>query len=377
MRRARARSRSTSRAPNQPPVGRRPERHGRRGPPAAGHADRIRSRGRSDHVLDRDASPAHGTLSGTAPTLTYTPAQDYFGPDALHVHDPRRVLELGAGDRDHHRHRGQRPAGLGIGLLHPRRCGHASAAATGAAVRHAVRRHLRRPAPAHLRQGCLRRAGGRRGHRRQVDDRRLRGAGPLRRGARIARSSRSPSRSACASPGTACRCTARSPEWTRASTARRSRVPATPQALPGGGTIGTYGLDGNVIVVWPDGSVAIVHAVGIYPEYYRFTVELGLAPARLGHMVGLLGNADGIVDQRPRHPRRPTGDVPEHAVRRALRHVHQQLADQPGRVAVRLRRGSDDRDLHRSDLPRRSRRRRRPCPRRRARAPRLSAASSD
>ncbi len=29
------------------------------------------------------AAPAHGTLSGTAPDLTYTPAADYFGPDEL------------------------------------------------------------------------------------------------------------------------------------------------------------------------------------------------------------------------------------------------------------------------------------------------------
>ena len=70
-------------------------------------------------------------------------------------------------------------------------------------------------------------------------------------------------------------------------------IPANPRALPGGGTIGTYGIDNEVIVVWPDGSVAIVDAVGIYPQYYRFTIDLGLAPARLGHVVGLLGNADG------------------------------------------------------------------------------------
>lgn len=29
------------------------------------------------------ASPVHGSLSGTAPDLTYTPAQDYFGPDVF------------------------------------------------------------------------------------------------------------------------------------------------------------------------------------------------------------------------------------------------------------------------------------------------------
>jgi hypothetical protein len=72
-------------------------------------------------------------------------------------------------------------------------------------------------------------------------------------------------------------------------------IPATPLALAGGGSVGTYGLSGTVIVVWPDGSVAIVQAVGVYPEYYRFTVNLGLASGRLGHMVGLLGNADGAV----------------------------------------------------------------------------------
>ena len=70
-------------------------------------------------------------------------------------------------------------------------------------------------------------------------------------------------------------------------------MPPNPQALPGGGTIGTYGYPNEVIVVWPDGSIAIVDAVGIYPQYYRFTVELGLAAARLTHFVGLLGNADG------------------------------------------------------------------------------------
>jgi Bacterial Ig domain/von Willebrand factor type D domain len=74
-------------------------------------------------------------------------------------------------------------------------------------------------------------------------------------------------------------------------------VPATlsaaPQALPGGGTIGTYGTGDSAIVTWPDGSHAIVEAVGLYVTTYRFTLEVGLAPSRLGHMVGILGNADG------------------------------------------------------------------------------------
>ncbi len=117
--------------------------------------------------------------------------------------------------------------------------------------------------------------------------------------------------------------------------------PATPQPLPGGGTIGTYGLADTVIVVWPDGSLAIVRAVGVFPEYFRFTVDLGLAPARLGHMVGLLGDADGGIGNHVDDlvTRGGTaGDVPRHAVRRAVRHVRQQLADQQRRVAVRLRR---------------------------------------
>jgi hypothetical protein len=69
-------------------------------------------------------------------------------------------------------------------------------------------------------------------------------------------------------------------------------ISAAPQALPGGGKIGTYGTDDSAIVTWPDGTVAIVEAVGLYPEYYRFLVEIGLAPSRLGHVVGMLGDAD-------------------------------------------------------------------------------------
>jgi Bacterial Ig domain/von Willebrand factor type D domain len=68
---------------------------------------------------------------------------------------------------------------------------------------------------------------------------------------------------------------------------------AAPQPLPGGGTIGTYGTGDSAIVTWPDGTHAIVEAVGLYVTTYRFTLEVGLAPGRLGHMVGALGNADG------------------------------------------------------------------------------------
>jgi len=69
-------------------------------------------------------------------------------------------------------------------------------------------------------------------------------------------------------------------------------ISAAPQPLPGGGTIGSYGTNDSAIVTWPDGTVAIVQAVGIYPEYYRFLVEIGLAPSRLGRVVGMLGDAD-------------------------------------------------------------------------------------
>jgi hypothetical protein len=69
-------------------------------------------------------------------------------------------------------------------------------------------------------------------------------------------------------------------------------IAAAPQALPGGGTIGTYGTADSAIVTWPDGTVAIVRAVGVYPEYYRFLVEIGLAPSRLGRVVGMLGDGD-------------------------------------------------------------------------------------
>ncbi|MFL5931617.1 MAG: Ig-like domain-containing protein [Gaiellaceae bacterium] len=73
-------------------------------------------------------------------------------------------------------------------------------------------------------------------------------------------------------------------------------VTPSPRALPGGGTIGNYGRDNEAVVVWPDGSRAIIAAVGLYPQYYRFTVELGLSAPHLTHMVGLLGNADAVKE---------------------------------------------------------------------------------
>ena len=74
-------------------------------------------------------------------------------------------------------------------------------------------------------------------------------------------------------------------------------APATlsdaPQLLPGGGTIGMYGTDDSVFVTWPDGTLVIVRAVGIYQEYYRFIVEVGLPSSRLDRVVGILADGDG------------------------------------------------------------------------------------
>ncbi len=99
---------------------------------------------------------------------------------------------------------------------------------------------------------------------------------------------------------TACDARRRSPRHVLPNAHRRrhevdgapTTVTAAPQPLPGGGTIGTYGTSNEIFVAWPDGSVAIVAAVGIYPQYYRFTVELGLTSGRKTHIVGLLGKAD-------------------------------------------------------------------------------------
>ena len=52
-------------------------------------------------------------------------------------------------------------------------------------------------------------------------------------------------------------------------------ISAAPQALPGGGAIGTYGTDDSVIVTWPDGTVVIVRAVGVYPEYFGSSSRSG------------------------------------------------------------------------------------------------------
>jgi hypothetical protein len=70
-------------------------------------------------------------------------------------------------------------------------------------------------------------------------------------------------------------------------------LPATPQPLPGGGTVGTYGTPDAAAVTWPDGSVVIVRAVGVFPNYYRFIVEVSPVPSRLGHLIGMLADADG------------------------------------------------------------------------------------
>ncbi len=71
-------------------------------------------------------------------------------------------------------------------------------------------------------------------------------------------------------------------------------VPATPLALPGGGSIGTYGSASDITVVWPDGSLAIFTAAGLGGFPY-FSTKVSLAAGRRTHMIGLLGNADGTA----------------------------------------------------------------------------------
>ena len=56
-------------------------------------------------------APAHGTLSGTAPNLTYTPAANYNGAGQLHLQGQRRPGGLGPGGGGHHRHGSERCAG--------------------------------------------------------------------------------------------------------------------------------------------------------------------------------------------------------------------------------------------------------------------------
>ena len=50
------------------------------------------------------SGPAHGTLSGTAPTLTYTPAANYNGARQLHLQGQRRHGRLERRDGDDHGH---------------------------------------------------------------------------------------------------------------------------------------------------------------------------------------------------------------------------------------------------------------------------------
>ena len=97
--------------PNEPPVGRPGD--GRR---------RWRTRRRRSRSTGTDpdgdpltfavvAAPSHGTLTGTAPDLTYTPAADYFGPDELTFTVSDGAGDVGAGGRVDHGQRGQRSAG--------------------------------------------------------------------------------------------------------------------------------------------------------------------------------------------------------------------------------------------------------------------------
>ena len=57
------------------------------------------------------AGPTHGTLSGVAPTVTYTPAANYNGPDSFTFKGQRRHARLERRDRVDHRHGGERRTG--------------------------------------------------------------------------------------------------------------------------------------------------------------------------------------------------------------------------------------------------------------------------
>ena len=61
-------------------------------------------------------SPTHGTLSGSAPNLTYTPAAGYNGPDAFTFTAQTAARRLQYGDRKHRREApgtGEPPTGRG------------------------------------------------------------------------------------------------------------------------------------------------------------------------------------------------------------------------------------------------------------------------
>ncbi len=80
----------TVNAVNDAPVADRPVGDHRRRHAEGDHPGRHRRRRRCAHLHDRRRSPAHGTLSGTAPNLTYTPAANYNGAGQLHLQGQRR-----------------------------------------------------------------------------------------------------------------------------------------------------------------------------------------------------------------------------------------------------------------------------------------------
>ena len=238
------------------------------------------------------APPRHGALTGTAPQLTYTPAPDYFGPDefafttsdGLATSSPASVSITVTEVNDPPRLGADTYTLGGAGTLPPPppapRCGDTCGVIFGDP-------HVLSFDEAGY---DVQAVGELIVAKSTTDDFEVQG-----RFTAVPRS-----RIVSIDTALAMRVAGHRVSMYRTTTGLETRldgvpitVPATPRALPGGGTIGTYGLDQVVIVVWPDGSVAIVRAVGVYPEYYRFTLELGLAPARLGRVVGLLGDANG------------------------------------------------------------------------------------
>jgi hypothetical protein len=240
------------------------------------------------------APPAHGTLSGTAPTLLYTPAADYFGPDTFQFVANDGVLNSAPATVAITVTEVNDPPVLGpdVFTLH--------VAGTLPSV----------PPPPACQSPCgviyadphvlnydqsefdLQAVGELIATQSTTDDFEIQARLAPIPGQRIV----------SIAVALAMRVAGHRVAFYRTSTptgfnTRIDGVPVTlsaaPQALPGGGTIGTYGTGDSAIVTWPDGSHAIVEAVGLYVTTYRFTLEVGLAPSRLGHLVGILGNADG------------------------------------------------------------------------------------
>jgi len=238
------------------------------------------------------AAPANGSLSGTLPSLTYTPAANYFGPDEFAF-----MAHVGSSSSE--------PATVAINVTE---VNDAPALGADSALLKYVGTLPGIPRPPVCRMPCgiiygdphvltydqadidVQAVGEFIATKSTTDDFEIQ-----------ARFAPVPNlRTVSIAVGVAMRVAGHRVTMYRTRTGYEARidgVPATlsdaPQLLPAGGTIGKYGTSDSVFVTWPDGTLAIVRAVGIYPEYYRFTVEVGLPSSRLDRVVGILADGDG------------------------------------------------------------------------------------